>query len=89
MSRLIKVLAVILTMVSLTLTGCATVNRPLSQTETYTWGYRYAGATATPVCKKVTVVIPRDRQEGSVVTSTIVPETYCKQAKPIQYDNAS
>jgi uncharacterized protein YceK len=81
-------MAVVLTMVSLTLTGCGTVNRPISQTETYTWSYSYAGADLKPVCKKVNIAIARDRQQGASVNSVIVPDSYCKQAKPFLFNNA-
>jgi len=81
-------MAVILTVVSLTLTGCGTVNRPLSQAETYTWSYSSASADLKPVCKKVDVVIWRDRRQGSSIMSTIVPDSFCKQAKPLSLNNA-
>lgn len=83
-------MAAILAVISLTLAGCSTVNRPLSETETYVWGYRYASSDFQPVCKKVNVVIPRDRQTGAKFTSTIVADRYCKQAKPPSFlDKAS
>ena len=89
MLRLIKLMAVVLATVSLILTGCSTTNRPLSQTETYTWGYRYVGANLQPVCKKVSVIILPDRDQGSTFDAQVVDDRFCTQAKPANFTNAS
>jgi len=84
MLKLVRLLTVITLALSTLLVGCSSVNRPLSQTESYNWGYYgVSGARSKLVCRKTTIAIYRDLSTPPTVKAEIVPDAKCaRQAKP-------
>ncbi|MDX2099316.1 MAG: hypothetical protein SFW36_16175 [Leptolyngbyaceae cyanobacterium bins.59] len=66
-------------------TGCSRVEKPISQTQTYTWSVSSVDGTSSSfVCKQIEIAIYRRRSRQPDVNSVVVDDRYCANvAKPV------